>query len=252
MRTRATLSSGEASELFELFEANRPASRVGTVRATAAGAVRAMAGTDRRASVRSGPITRDSMCAGLSCPSPAVVGKCSRSRYDAHFASTGRCGYIMEEVSLLHINDGHVPDLVEVNGGPTGEDVINEVKVYTDLKKANTKGCATRAGASFRCDGHRFAFGNSEDKARVECLGRKQRGRVGDPPFNHNTGKGYIEGAKGYYHDALVNKKNKVNVTSVRDLPPLLSSSHSPSGALTQQPGAGLTGSRCCRTTLSN
>ena len=109
-------------------------------------------------------------------------------------------------------NDGHVPDLVEINGGPTGEDVINEIKVYTDLKKTNTKGCATRAGASFRCDGHRFAFGNSEDKARVECLGRKQRGRVGDPPFNHNTGKGYIEGAKGYYHDALVNKKNKVNV----------------------------------------
>ena len=66
-------------------------------------------------------------------------------------------------------NDGHVPDLVEVNGGSTGEDVINEIKVYTDLKKANTKGCATRAGASFRCDGHRFAFGNSEDKVRVEC-----------------------------------------------------------------------------------
>ena len=89
---------------------------------------------------------------------------------------------------------------------------IDYIKVYTDLKKTNTKGCATRAGASFRCDGHRFAFGNSEDKVRVECLGRKQRGRVGDPPFNHNTGKGYIEGVKGYYHDALVNKKNKVNV----------------------------------------
>ena len=110
-------------------------------------------------------------------------------------------------------NDGHVPDLVEVGAGPIGQDIVNENKVFADLKKNLKKGCKGHDGSgTIRHDGHRYAFGNSEDDARVENLGCKQRGVRGEHPYNHNTGKGYYKGVKGLYHDALVNKKNQVNI----------------------------------------
>ena len=33
-----------------------------------------------------------------------------------------------------------------------------------------------------------------------------------DPPFSSTTGRGFIKGSRGYYHDALVNKGNRVIV----------------------------------------
>ena len=118
-----------------------------------------------------------------------------------------------KEQRTKQFNDGHVPDLVEVGAGPIGQDIVNETKVFADLKKNTKKGCKGRDGSgTIRHDGHRYGFGNSEDDARVANLGCKQRGVRGDHPYNHNTGKGYYKGIKGLYHDALVNKKNQVNI----------------------------------------
>ena len=60
--------------------------------------------------------------------------------------------------------------------------------------------------------GRRFGFGNTEEKLRIDCLGCKPRGRPMDPPFSSTTGRGFIKGSRGYYHDALVNKGNRVIV----------------------------------------
>ena len=67
-------------------------------------------------------------------------------------------------------NDGHVPDLVEVGAGPIGQDIVNETKVFADLKKNLKKGCKSRDGSgsgTIRHDGHRYGFGNSEDDAHI-------------------------------------------------------------------------------------
>jgi hypothetical protein len=33
-----------------------------------------------------------------------------------------------------------------------------------------------------------------------------------DGPFNHDTGKGWVKGKQGEYHDALFNKNNRVEI----------------------------------------
>ena len=39
-------------------------------------------------------------------------------------------------------------------------------------------------------------------------MGCKPRGRQADGPFNHSSGKGWVKGRKGAYHDAIFIKKN--------------------------------------------
>ena len=58
--------------------------------------------------------------------------------------------------------------------------------------------------------GHKIGFGNTEEEARIANLGCKARGRPGDGPFDHKTGKGHVEFRKGEYHDALTVKRNEV------------------------------------------
>ena len=58
--------------------------------------------------------------------------------------------------------------------------------------------------------GHKYLFGNTEDQCRIDNLGCAPRGRPTDGPFNHKTGKGYVKGKKGDYHDALRHKNNQV------------------------------------------
>ena len=97
-------------------------------------------------------------------------------------------------------NDGHVVDIAEIGAGDSGEDVCNEFKCFTALKK-------TSSAASV---GHKIGFGNTEGEARIANLGCKARGRPGDGPFDHKTGKGHVKFKKGEYHDALTVKRNEV------------------------------------------
>ena len=43
-------------------------------------------------------------------------------------------------------------------------------------------------------------------------FGCKPRGRQSDGPFNHDTGKGWVKGKQGEYHDALFNQNNRVEI----------------------------------------
>ena len=45
-----------------------------------------------------------------------------------------------------------------------------------------------------------------EESLHLAILGCGERGRRGDGPFNHATGRGYVKGRKGHYNDAI--KKN--------------------------------------------
>jgi len=47
--------------------------------------------------------------------------------------------------------------------------------------------------------GAHVAFGNTEPGARLEVLGREQRGRPGDGCFNRATGDGYVPAEPGAY-----------------------------------------------------
>ena len=52
----------------------------------------------------------------------------------------------------------------------------------------------------------------------TDNLGCAPRGRPTDGPFNHKTGKGYVKGKKGAYHDALFVKRNRVDLLLHEDL----------------------------------
>jgi hypothetical protein len=47
--------------------------------------------------------------------------------------------------------------------------------------------------------------------------GTRKRGRPQDGPFNHDTGKGYVEFKKGHYHDGIYVKKNNLGLTRRRE-----------------------------------
>ena len=103
--------------------------------------------------------------------------------------------------------------MAELSAGDSGEDVCNEVKVFTPLPKDLKAGVGTQQhGGSVKSVGRSVGFGNTEEDCRVKNLGCRQRGRPTDPPFDHKTGKGYVKAKRGAYHDAQFVKKNKVNI----------------------------------------
>ena len=56
----------------------------------------------------------------------------------------------------------------------------------------------------------RSASATRRKRRASQTLGCKARGRPGDGPFDHKTGKGHVEFRKGEYHDALTVKRNEV------------------------------------------
>lgn len=116
------------------------------------------------------------------------------------------------EAAVEQFCAGAVTDLVEIGAGDEGEDVCNEFKAYTSLSgKGEVPGRGTaRNGGSVAKVGHRYAFGNQEEAARLDNLGCEERGRQRDGAFDHATGKGWVKARKGKYHDALHVKKNIV------------------------------------------
>ena len=90
-----------------------------------------------------------------------------------------------------------------------------------DDQEDNEKNGTGRGGAdggTSRKVGHKYLFGNTEDQCRIDNLGCAPRGRPTDGPFNHKTGKGYVKGKKGAYHDALFVKRNRVDLLLHEDL----------------------------------
>ena len=105
-------------------------------------------------------------------------------------------------------NDGHVVDIAEIGAGDAGEDVCNEFKCFAALQKKHSAGIGGANGGNPASVGHKYGFGNTEEQARLDNLGCKPRGRQADGPFNHSSGKGWVKGRKGAYHDAIFIKKN--------------------------------------------
>ena len=52
-------------------------------------------------------------------------------------------------------------------------------------------------------EGHRFAFGSTEEAMRRKVYGLKERGEPGDPPLNRLTGHGRVLACDGDYADAI-------------------------------------------------
>jgi hypothetical protein len=109
-------------------------------------------------------------------------------------------------------NDGHVVDIAEIGSGDSGEDTCVEVKVFSSLTKSGGTGRGGVNGGTTAAVGHKYGFGNTEEPCRVANLGCKPRGRQSGGPFNHDTGKGWVKGKQGEYHDALFNKNNRVEI----------------------------------------
>ena len=109
-------------------------------------------------------------------------------------------------------NDGHVVDIAEIGSGDSGEDTCVECKVFSSLTKSGGAGRGGVNGGTTAAVGHTYGFGNTEEPCRVANLGCKPRGRQSDGPFDHNTGKGWVKGKQGEYHDALFNKNNRVEI----------------------------------------
>ena len=79
----------------------------------------------------------------------------------------------------------------------------------TTASRSEGRGSAANGGNPASV-GHHYAFGNTEERLRVDILGCEGRGRPADGPFDHSTGKGWVRKRKGDYHDALFNRRSKV------------------------------------------
>ena len=66
--------------------------------------------------------------------------------------------------------------------------------------------------------GHLYGFGSTEEKYHQLIYGCRERGRQRDGPLDHATGKGWVKGVKGHYHDAIVVKRTRVCAMLVENL----------------------------------
>ena len=89
---------------------------------------------------------------------------------------------------------------LEADDTGTGGDTIYEIKVPTPLKKKHAAGVGSRAhGGCPATVGHLYGFGSTEEEYTLLVRGTSQRGRRAEGPFNHSTGKGYVEAKPGQY-----------------------------------------------------
>ena len=110
-------------------------------------------------------------------------------------------------------NDDHVPDTIEIGAAPSGKDRLGEVRVKSPHSRVASRGIGTQLNGGCPASvGHSFAFGNTLEEEQCKVYGCRQRGRPTDPPFCHATGRGFVKYRKGQYRDAIVNKKNTVNL----------------------------------------
>ena len=88
-----------------------------------------------------------------------------------------------------------------------------EVKVPSPLISTYSAGLGSKEqGGKPASVGHKYGFGNTEEKYRQLTLGCKGCGRPQDGPLNHATGRGWVKEVKGHYYDALFVKRSRVVV----------------------------------------
>ena len=114
-------------------------------------------------------------------------------------------------------NAGHVFDIAQVGGSRWLTDWLGDVKVASALTASHKVGLGRKGAGSCRSDGHLFAFGNTEDEYKVLVYGTRRRGRRIDGPFNHNTGRGFVDDKVGQYDDAIYCKRNQVSLLLAED-----------------------------------
>ena len=89
----------------------------------------------------------------------------------------------------------------------------NRHTVWTPLRGGLPVGVGrTATGGTPGSVGDKFAFGNTEERARLANMGCKQRGFRGQRAFDHTTGQGYVKSQRGHYHDGIFTKRNKFNL----------------------------------------
>ena len=104
-------------------------------------------------------------------------------------------------------------DMAEPGDAPGVADRLTELKVYSSLTKQRDMGRGSaRNGGTPTTLGHKFAFGSTEERLRVENLGCDERGHPSQGPLNHRTGRGWVRGRRGLYHDAIHNKRSTVDL----------------------------------------
>ena len=109
--------------------------------------------------------------------------------------------------------EGYKTDLAEPGEAPGGKDEISEVKLWTPLRGGLPVGVGRAdTGGNPASVGDKFAFGNTEERARLANMGCKQRGFRGQRAFDHTTGQGYVKSQRGHYHDGIFTKRNKFNL----------------------------------------
>jgi hypothetical protein len=108
-------------------------------------------------------------------------------------------------------NAGYVADLIQPGASPWGTDWLAEIKCPSPLTLSHHAGRGNSKGAGTLQDvGHFYAFGSTEEHLHLDIYGCAKRGRRADGPFNHATGRGYVEAKKGHYDDGIKKKNNMV------------------------------------------
>ena len=102
---------------------------------------------------------------------------------------------------------------MRVQGRPGGKDEISEVKLWTPLRGGLPVGVGrTATGGNPGSVGDKFAFGNTEERARLANMGCKQRGSVVNGRSTTPPAKARVKSQRGHYHDGIFTKRNKFNL----------------------------------------
>ena len=89
--------------------------------------------------------------------------------------------------------------------------MLYEIKVPSPLIASYSAGLGSKEkGGAPASVGHRVGFGSTREKYHELIFGCRERGRKGDGPLSHATGKGWVKAKKGHYEDAIVRKRTRV------------------------------------------
>ena len=120
----------------------------------------------------------------------------------------------LQRHKMDQFNEGYISDLVAIGMGYGGADVCYENKCGSPLttsQNCHGKGTGSKKkGGALAAMGSTHGFGNTNEYYRNKILGVQGRGRAGDKPFDHATGRGWLRPQRGDYHDAIHVKKNSV------------------------------------------
>ena len=148
---------------------------------------------------------------GAHSPRHNAVLRATRDAVAAVTTTTVLFGDKEQRDKYQQYNAGRVADLIQPGASPWGTDWLAEIKCPSPLTLTHHAGRGNKNGAGTLEDvGHYYAFGNTEESLHLDIYGCRKRGCRADGPFNHATGRGYVEPKTGYYDDAITKKNNMV------------------------------------------